>query len=70
MKPKPDRQFLDSFIEELDKQDEKIAKLIKMYLGLMRNGKPYSIRELSLYWDVDEETIRDIIIEIMPKLYT
>jgi len=68
MKPKPDRQLLESFIKELELKDKKIARLIKMYLGLMRNGKPYSIRELAIYWSVDEETIRDIIIEIMPKI--
>ena len=63
------KQRLIDFIETLDKQDSKVRKLVLMYLiGFIRNKKTYSIKELAIYWSVDEETVRDILIEVLPKL--
>jgi DNA-directed RNA polymerase sigma subunit (sigma70/sigma32) len=63
------QQRFNDFLKTLEDKDDKIKRLALMYLtGYKRNKKPYSIRELAIYWGVDEETIRDILIEILPKL--
>ena len=53
------------FIESLEKETKEVRKFMRQYLGIERYKKPYSVRELAIYWNIDEDIVRSILREVI-----